>query len=81
MRGHREAGAIVLFVLLAPAASGLLRAADESLAAGFLEKARAAHARGNRRSIERLVAAEKPATFMRSVVIELMVCLRPKYSK
>jgi tetratricopeptide (TPR) repeat protein len=56
---RRAAGAIVLLALLAPAAASLPRAADEALAVAFLERAQAAHARGNRRMIERLVAAER----------------------
>jgi len=56
---RRAAEAIVLLALLAPAAASLPRASDEAVAVAFLEKARAAHARGNGRAIERLVAAER----------------------
>jgi tetratricopeptide (TPR) repeat protein len=59
MRRRRAAGALVLLGLLAPVASSLPWAADETVAAAFLEKARAAHASGNRRIVERLVAADR----------------------
>jgi tetratricopeptide (TPR) repeat protein len=59
MSRRRAAEAIVLLALLAPAAGSALRAADATVAVAFLEKARAAHARGNRRIVERLVTAER----------------------
>ena len=59
MSRGRAAAAALLLGLLAWGDDGGVRAADEKMSAPFLVKARAAHARGDHRAVERLVAADR----------------------
>jgi tetratricopeptide (TPR) repeat protein len=61
---RRGAAWIVLLVgLVATAGSSVVRAADEAVVSAFLEKARAAHAHGNGRLVERLVTPNRWVAF------------------